>query len=80
MIAYPMRRMRKRWRENADKPEQPKPPGPPLKYRPVDRRWLIDTIGAFWLILALGTMGLFVILEWFAYDIIDIIRERRVRP
>lgn len=40
-------------------------------YKPVNRRWLMDTIGPLWLILALGTVGLFFLIEWVVYDVID---------
>ena len=42
-----------------------------MNYKPVNRRWLMDTIGPLWLILALGTVGLFFLIEWLVYDAID---------
>jgi hypothetical protein len=42
----------------------------------VDRRWLMNTIGPLWLILGLGTMGVFVLIEWIVYDLIDMWRTR----
>lgn len=49
-----------------------------MKVNPVlvDRRWLLNTIGPLWLFLALGTMGLFFIVEWTVYDIVDWTRTR----
>ena len=36
----------------------------------------MNTIGPLWLVLGLGTVGLFVIVEWLVYDIIDLWRAR----
>jgi hypothetical protein len=41
---------------------------------PVNRQWLQDMLGPFWLVLALSTMGLFCIVEWLVYDAIDYCR------
>jgi hypothetical protein len=41
---------------------------------PIDRRWLMNTIGPLWLVLALGTMGCFFLLEHCVYEIADAMR------
>ena len=45
--------------------------------KPIDRRWLLNTLGPLWLILCLGTMGVFFLVEWLVYDIIDLVRMRK---
>jgi hypothetical protein len=44
-------------------------------YKPVNRRWLLNTIGPLWLILCIGTMGVFFLVEWVVYDCIYWWRE-----
>jgi hypothetical protein len=48
-----------------------------VKDKPVDRRWLINTIGPWWLVLAICTMGVFFLVEQLVYEYIDMARKRK---
>ena len=75
-----LRRSRRRTQEEQNATLEPEQPKVDLGYTPVNRRWFVDSeFGVLWLILALGTAGLFFICEWLVYDIIDLVRMHKSR-
>lgn len=51
---------------------------PPFK--PINRRAFVDSdFAVLWLLLALGTMGLFFLVEQLVYEIVDVVRYERWR-